>query len=90
MLHMTIYVITTQPAAALEKIIPDLSEKTKLRTLLAGNFDGTIGATYSSDEYSDAHIVLECSETSAFAFMDWVYSNSSKTLKAVGLQCVNT
>ena len=86
---MTIYVITTQPAAALEKIIPDLSEKTKLRTLLAGNFDGTIGATYSSDEYSDAHIVLECSETSAFAFMDWVYSNSSKTLKAVGLQFDN-
>jgi hypothetical protein len=30
--------------------------------------------------------VLECSETSAFAFIDWVQSNSPKTVKAVGLQ----
>jgi len=86
---MSIYVVTTHPTAALEKIIPGLSEKTKLRVLLDGNFDGTIASLYSADEYEDAHIVLECSETSAFAFMDWVQSNTSKSLKSVGLQFDN-
>ena len=86
---MSIYVVTTHPTAALEKIIPSLSEKTKLRVLLDGNFDGTIASLYSADEYEDAHIVLECSETSAFAFMDLVQSNTSKSLKSVGLQFDN-
>jgi hypothetical protein len=86
---MSIYVVSTYPSNDLEQVIAKLTEKTKLRVLLDGNFDGTISSLYNADEYGDSSIVLECSETSAFAFMDWVQSNSPITLKAVGLQFDN-
>ena len=86
---MSIYVVSTYPSNDLEQVIAKLTEKTKLHVLLDGNFDGTISSLYNADEYGDSSIVLECSETSAFAFMDWVQSNSPKTLKAVGLQFDN-
>ena len=83
---MSIYVVSTYPTNNLEQVIAKLSENTKLRVLLDGNFDGAISSLYNADEYGDSSIVLECSETSAFAFMDWVQTNSPKTIKAVGLQ----
>ena len=86
---MSIYVVSTYPSNDLEQVIAKLTEKTKLRVLLDGNFDGTISSLYNADEYGDSSIVLECSETSAFAFIDWVQSNSPKTVKAVGLQFDN-
>jgi len=86
---MSIYVVSTYPSSDLEQVIAKLTEKTKLRVLLDGNFDGAISSLYNADEYSDSSIVLECSETSAFAFMDWVQTNSPKTIKAVGLQFDN-
>ena len=86
---MSIYVVSTYPSSDLEQVIAKLTEKTKLRVLLDGNFDGAISSLYNADEYCDSSIVLECSETSAFAFMDWVQTNSPKTIKAVGLQFDN-
>ena len=86
---MSIYVVSTYPTNNLEQVIAKLTENTKLRVLLDGNFDGAISSLYNADEYSDSSIVLECSETSAFAFMDWVQTNSPKTIKAVGLQFDN-
>ena len=83
---MSIYVVSTYPTNNLEQVIAKLTENTKLRVLLDGNFDGAISSLYNADEYGDSSIVLECSETSAFAFMDWVQTNSPKTIKAVGLQ----
>jgi len=86
---MSIYVVSTYPTNNLEQVIAKLTENTKLRVLLDGNFDGAISSLYNADEYSDSSIVLECSETSAFAFMNWVQTNSPKTIKAVGLQFDN-
>ena len=86
---MSIYVVSTYPTNDLEQVIAKLTEKTKLRVLLDGNFDGIIDYLYKSDEYRDSSIGLECGETSAFAFMDWVQTNSPKTVKAVGLQFDN-
>lgn len=86
---MSIYVVSTYPSSDLEQVIAKLTENTKLRVLLDGNFDGAISSLYNADEYCDSSIVLECSETSAFAFMDWVQTNSPKTIKAVGLQFDN-
>ena len=83
---MSIYVVSTYPTNNLEQVIAKLTENTKLRVLLDGNFDGAISSLYNADEYGDSSIVLECSESSAFAFMDWVQTNSPKTIKAVGLQ----
>ena len=39
---MSIYVVSTYPTNDLEQVIAKLTEKTKLRVLLDGNFDGTI------------------------------------------------
>ena len=86
---MSLYVVSTYPTNNLEQVILKLTEKTKLRVLLDGNFDGTIDYLYKSDEYGDSRIGLECGETSAFAFMDWVQSNTPKSLKSVGLQFDN-
>ena len=86
---MSIYVVSTYTTNDLEQVIAKLTEKTKLRVLLDGNFDGTIDYLYKSDEYGDSSIGLKCGETSAFAFMDWVQTNSPKTVKVVGLQFDN-
>ena len=37
---MSIYVVSTYPTNNLEQVIAKLSENTKLRVLLDGNFDG--------------------------------------------------
>jgi len=73
---MSIYVVSTYPTNDLEQVFAKLTEKTKLRVLMDGNFDGVISSLYNADEYGDSSIVLECGETSAFAFMDWVQKNS--------------
>ena len=67
---MSIYVVSTYTTNDLEQVIAKLTEKTKLRVLLDGNFDGTIDYLYKSDEYGDSSIGLKYGETSAFAFMD--------------------
>ena len=82
---MSIYVVSTYPTDDLEQVFAKLAEKKKLRVLMDGNFDGAISSLYNADEYGDSSIVLECGETSAFAFMDWVQKNSLRKLKAVGL-----
>ena len=68
---MSICVVSTYPTNDLEQVFAKLTEKTKLRVLMDGNFDGVISSLYNADEYGDSSIVLECGETSAFAFMDW-------------------
>lgn len=44
---MSIYVVSTYPTNNLEQVFTKLTEKTKLRIVMDGNFDGVISSLYN-------------------------------------------